>query len=316
MQLQFSSFLAKDAQWFTQHSVIYFKSADEQYPLLFFSMLNHRLKKQGLIVESIAMSHGDALIRAKLHTSFLGMTSYYWLHAGDASEKEVAAWLAELNTYAGPNNIGVFVSSAHDVVGGDGQVHVQLPKQIDSATFMALAHYFGKQVHSSIVAKLFAKNTIFSLDQACLLIHYAGLLGTQIDAFIADWMPKIVSNENSLFTLSTYFFAKKAQPFFQLWNEMGREYAQPFWLTYWSEQLWRAYHFVDLTSKKQHGDAKKVSVRLPFSFMQRDWRQTSLDELRNAHACIYALDYNLKNGGSEVGLDLFYSQFFAGDFKK
>jgi hypothetical protein len=65
--------------------------------------------------------------------------------------------------------------------------------------------------------------------------------------------------------------------------------------------------------RREMVEAKKVGFRLPFSFMQRDWKKTSVHELIQAHDCIYALDYGLKNGG-EFWMELFYTKFFESGF--
>lgn len=318
MQLSFIQFLSKshDPSWFAQYPVIYFKGALPESPLLFFSLLNSTLKAAGLRVEFLSSDAQESIFRAKLQTTFLGMSSYYWLHSSRTTEKEYTALAHELSTYKGPNSVGMYVPDAFSIIPDSTHCVVDLPTHVDQKTFVQCAQFFGKKTgNSASIAKLFLGSPNFSLDTACLMMQYLSVLGTHIDPFVDDWMPQLVRSENSLFTLSTHFFGKKPKLFFELWNDMGNEYADIFWLTYWSEQLWRAYHFVDLSTKKQHGDAKKVSMRLPFSFMQRDWKQCSLAELKNAHSYIYALDYTVKNGGSTIGIQLFYSKFFLGDFR-
>lgn len=318
MQLPFNQFLLKasDHAWFNQHSVIYFTGSSSESPTLFFSLLHTMLKAKGLKVESLSIEKTqEALFRSKLHTTFLGMTSYFWLQNSQMTEKEYSFLMHELSSYEGPNTVALYVPDTFSIIAHAKHCVVSVPAQIDQKMFAQCAQLFDKKMSNASIAKLFLSNPTFSLDSMCVMMQYLSVLGTHIDPFIDEWMPKIVKPENSLFTLSTHFFGKKSKPFFELWNKMGSEYADVFWLTYWSEQLWRAYHFVDLTGKRQHNDAKKMSMRLPFSFMQRDWRQFSTTELKNAHNDIYALDYNLKNGGSVVGLQLFYSKFFSGEFK-
>ena len=62
-----------------------------------------------------------------------------------------------------------------------------------------------------------------------------------------------------------------------------------------------------------HGDAKQISFRLPFTFVQKDWRSYSIRELKNAHQFIYTLDYDFKHG-STMAFDLFFSKFFSNQF--
>ena len=100
-------------------------------------------------------------------------------------------------------------------------------------------------------------------------MHYAKVLGANTDYFISAWLEKIITPERSLFTLSTYFFAKKAQLFFAEWKNIFGQYSEQFWIAFWSEQLWRAHHYVDYSKAKQFALAKKIGYRLPFTFMQR-----------------------------------------------
>jgi len=41
----------------------------------------------------------------------------------------------------------------------------------------------------------------------------------------------------------------------------------------------------------------------------------NLTELRNAHQFLSTMDFRLKNGGSELGLEHFYGQFFENKFQ-
>ena len=57
-------------------------------------------------------------------------------------------------------------------------------------------------------------------------------------------------------------------------------------------------------------DARKMSYRLPFSFIQKDWKNTSLNELSSLHSMIYDIEWRIKNGGSEEHFDLLFYTFF------
>ncbi|HJZ23345.1 MAG TPA: hypothetical protein VJ201_02720, partial [Candidatus Babeliales bacterium] len=59
----------------------------------------------------------------------------------------------------------------------------------------------------------------------------------------------------------------------------------------------------------------KAQYKLPFSFINRDWLLCNLTELRNAHQFLSTMDFRLKNGGSELGLEHFYGQFFENKFQ-
>lgn len=63
--------------------------------------------------------------------------------------------------------------------------------------------------------------------------------------------------------------------------------------------------------KRGHqGEAQKIGARLPFSFLQRDWRKHELADLVYCHAFLYELDATLKKSRGELGFDRFYHTFF------
>jgi hypothetical protein len=319
--MNLSQFLiqAQQPKFFESHTVIAF--CGQSYPLLFFSLIHNRLKEQnGNLFATIDMLEEDqASILAKLQTSFLGQSIVYFLKNFDElGEKEKQHWFSLLQHYQGPNCIMVYVS---DVLTKQQDPHaiIILDPLIDQKNFLQLLHFFDAAFainKKELVTFLFAQSPALPLDTACLLMHYIRVLGNSAAYFIKHWFSKIVIPEKSLFTLSTYFFAKQQKSFFQLWKEAHIDYSDQFWIAYWSEQLWRAYHYIELSEGKQVAQAKKISSRLPFSFMQRDWKKYKLDELQAAHSYIYELDYALKNGGSSYGLDLFYAKFFTKEFGK
>lgn len=161
-----------------------------------------------------------------------------------------------------------------------------------------------------LIDALYARTPNLSVDQIYLFMRYAALMGKNQREFIDQWLGLLVSSEKSLFTLSQHFFAQESKKFFALWGTISADYPPAFWVVFWSEQLFRASCYVQLMQQRKIAEAKRISFRLPFSFMQRDWRLYKPHMLRDAHAVIYAIDFNIKNGASDAALDLFYSQFF------
>ena len=129
------------------------------------------------------------------------------------------------------------------------------------------------------------------------------------------WFEKIVVPEESLFSLAQFFFARKKDAFFKVWLNLKDEYNGAFWTTFWSEQLWKAYHVVSLRKEGNFAAAKQMESRLPFSFLQKDWKTFDAKELSHAHDFLYSIDHRLKNGLSDNGLEIFYHGFMRGAFK-
>lgn len=319
--MNLAQFLSKSS-FFDDNSsatVLYFKGSQDAYPLLFFSILCNRIKQNIQIpVAYIDVAQEDFNnIQSKLETSFLGQASFYWLKSAvDIDEKKRKQLISYLSHYQGPNSVGVFVPLELSVP--QDAVEIIVDPLIDQKTFVLFMKFLDANSNltsSQLIVRVFKQNETIPLDTACLLMHYARVLGSNSDYFISSWLEKILTPEKSLFTLSTYFFAKKANLFFKEWARIHAEYSEQFWIAFWSEQLWRAYHYVEYSRLKQFTIAKKIAHRLPFTFMQRDWQQFQAQELSEAHQFIYDIDCALKNGAQATALDVFYSKFFLGAFK-
>jgi hypothetical protein len=310
---------ASKPDFFENRSVICFRGTTPPSPMFFFSFLIKEFKdKSPIRVESLDLQDQDeATVKARLATSFLGSQTIYWLRDFDAlDEKSFAAWKHYVSTYNGPNVILFFTTRDAPLRAQD--LLVEVPCTIQKAAFVQMlerekrgtaAHY------APIITELFTRVDSVSLDQAYALVRYINLVGTSQQEFITTWLDVLVIPEKSLFDLSTLFFAKDSKKFFIQWQKSADEYPAVFWATFWSEQIWRAYNFVLLSKQQQFALAKRVGFRLPFSFMQRDWKKHTPQELRDAHNFIYSVDFNLKNGCDDVALDLFYSKYFMGGFK-
>ncbi|MCK5632575.1 hypothetical protein KAH94_02420 [bacterium] len=300
-----------------QYKTICFKGLREKYPLLFFSIFFKQIKKQGMVsVETVKTPQEEPTsIFAKLSTSFLGNTSLYWLkNISEFKPKKSKQILDFLKIYSGPNNAVFFVDESALCKIKDFQLTVLLPEKIDQKAFEALAIFFEKSMTKIKSSQIFKKVRAVSLDDACLLMEYAQLSGRSVDDFTATWLNKIVEPEYSLIELSKQFFARDTKKFFSLWSTMSKDYSVQFWTVFWSEQLWRAYNFIEQSNKRQFLEAKRISFRLPFNFTKQLWRYTDKDELRKAHDFIYSVDCSQKNGGASFSLELFYTRFFFKHF--
>jgi hypothetical protein len=68
--------------------------------------------------------------------------------------------------------------------------------------------------------------------------------------------------------------------------------------------------------QKQFVNAKKMSYRLPYSFINKDWQRVQIDELVECYEFLYQIDYAIKTGSTFCSLDLFFAHYFAGIFAK
>lgn len=296
----------------SQYSVISFQGSS--YPLLFFSLLCTRLKERGIAMEIIDCRENELfLLESKFQTSFLGNQLFFWLkdigQLNDRTRKWLFKFIAE---YQGPHTIAFFASADVALVLGKQSISIDIPEQIDQKVLASLGTLLGRQgaVTGQVLARMCKGREGITVDSACVLMHYAQLLGANMELFVTQWLDKVITPERSLFTLGTHFFAKKPKLFFELLAHVGPQYSDVFWVSFWSESIWRAHHYVMLTKSKQFGEAKKISNRLPFTFIQRDWKLHTAHNLKIAHQHLYEIDFALKNGASEGVLDAFYTKFF------
>ena len=292
--------------------VIYF-SAD-RYPLLFCAHFMQQLKKQTVNFKMVRSNQMDwQQLEATLSTTFLGTIQTLWL--GDISSLNIQVKKKLLNfleSYIGPHTVLCFVSSK-DIRTKSNTV-VQLDDSLQKSDLEQIFSFFWG-VNADRFLKMIGQHyKSISLDTLILLGQYNSVLGGKTEYFMQSWYEKIVLPEEWLFTLSQCFFARKRDLFFRAWNGLKDEYAGPFWTTFWSEQLWRAFHVIELRKANKLSEAKQMSYRLPFSFLQREWKTTTLAELQAAHQFLYHADCHLKTGGSVLALEVFYHKFMAKQF--
>lgn len=319
--MDFLSFLATSGSpaWWQSWSCVY--CTGSEYPVLFFSTFIERCKKSALghiQVMDLADSSIDSAI-AQFSTSFLGNRTYYWLkNISELDAKKRSYWLGYLQSYQGPNCL-IFFSDKHMAhVKSDSVKHIEIPDQFDITTsapiFNALVPNDTRSC-SLVVRAVFKSRRKISLDSICLLTYYIEASGAELEKFLNSWLDTIIVPESSLFDLSKYLFARKPESFFRVWQTMGSMYGELFWIAYWGDIFWRAYHFLRLSTMGQHEQAKKFATRLPFTFIQGGWRHITLEELKGALNYVYALDADVKNGVQGYPfLELFYLKFFLRHF--
>ena len=296
--MNFFTFASDIKQNALKYPVISFTG--KNYPLLFFSsFLNFFKNGEHDTVFIHELPENLEELKAQLSISFLGNSSLYWLtNITDLDTRRKKALYSFLHSYTGPHAVWCFTNEPI------GQT-IELPEILDKKQFEQLAHCMTPEVakkNKLFVTKLFAKTGTVPFEHACLLVRYQQLIGNRADYFINNWLNEIVLPDHSLFTLSSHFFAKKTELFLRAWHDTAREYPAQFWCAYWSEQLFRDYWYCTLMKAKQVMQAKKIGYRLPFSFLQKDWKVVSSNRLQTMHAKLYEIDYALKNGASEAGI--------------
>lgn len=290
----------------------------KEYPVLFFATLLERLRKNySPAPKTVSFPDKDfAALEAQLSTTFLGQQDLLW--CGNVSDLDLSTkkkMLLFLQSYQGPHSLFAFVITKDLPAGIDKQFVVNLDDSLSQAEREQLItllfdHLQWQQVHE--LTKESYKT--MSLDMLVLLAQYRLVLGKNTQLFMQQWFEKLLAPDESLFTLTQWFFARKPQHFFRTWHSIKDNYVPVFWTMFWSEQLWRAHYALLLRKENKLAEAKQMAYRLPFSFLQRDWKNVSESELQKAHNFLYTADFNIKNGASDLFLEVFFNNFFSKQF--
>lgn len=291
----------------------------KEYPAHFFSFLRGWYKRKKPLLNLTLIDGATVSItalREQVETSFLGMHRYFWLYnLPTTTTAENARLIEYLFQYKGPHTLIVVLSETVHIQESN---YIELPPAIAVHQLSQLAPYCAvpSQSVEQLIQHIAGFSQQLSWDSALLLLQYSMVLGNTTDLFCAEWAPRILELPVSLFLLSQYFFAKKANLFFSCWKRVMHEYSEAFWTVYWSEQLFRAGMYLSLKSHNKEGAAKQIAYRLPFSFINYDWRNYSVIECKNAHQFLYDYDYRLKTTNSTAGFELFYAKFFTNQFSE
>ncbi|MFT6765366.1 MAG: hypothetical protein ACJAZS_000242 [Alteromonas naphthalenivorans] len=290
----------------------------KEYPVLFFATLLDRLRKKYTPApKTISFLDTDFVsLQAQLSTTFLGQQDIIWcgnISGLDASTKK--KMLPFLATYTGPHTLFSFITTKDITASVDKQIIINLDDPLSPAEREQLITFLFDRLQWKQVHELTKESyKTMSLDTVVLLAQYRLVLGKNTDLFMQQWFEKLLVPDESLFTLTQWFFSRKPQHFFRTWHAIKDNYAPVFWTMFWSEQLWRAHYALSLRKQNKLAEAKQMAYRLPFSFLQRDWKNVSESELQNAHDFLYTADFNIKNGSSDLFLEVFFNNFFSKQF--
>lgn len=286
--------------------------AGKQYPAVFTQWWFDQIKKSSLslfAIDCTQLSLQEA--QAQLLTACLGFSFVYILRSlHEVDEKTKQCWFSFVRHYQGPHTLIVFCQEELESCKDDKWFCLTVSDTINKDQFGTLCDGFFSEtdavrLKSQFVPYLFINKHEISFDFACLIAWYGLLIGNQIESFFSSWFPLLYTHDYSLFTLSQYFFAQQPQPFFNAWYQLKDIYPLAFWISFWSDQLWRAYSYLLFMNQKQLPLARKSGHKLPFSFVQRDWKKHSVLFIQQLHNYLYELDYRFKQGLT-ADLELFY----------
>lgn len=320
---------AKTEAFWTNYNIICFRSSI--YPLLFCRQFFDVLKNDhGITVTPLAVNDEKQTI-ANLKQSFLGQRSIYWLSDVSGllkvkkSKKQTESLMTVLSSYSGPHTVCLFLNKNETLSFKESKsvLIIDVPETVTFDQVKKLYEFFTFQFSNSKLQILRDVTQVAGsilLDSACMILNYLQVTGGRFLPEVQKYILSLVEPESSLLSLSKAFFTKDEKMFFKIWMEVEDNYTSVFWSVYWSEQLWRAHWVSSFLQKNEFASAKRMSFRLPYSFIKTEWRKCSCVELVKAHQFMYKIDFGLKTGmalqvGSQAcSLDLFFSNYFLGQF--
>lgn len=320
-----TSFLAQMSEHLNTHNVFCFIAAVDRHEVaipssLFCTELVQACKRElNNQVQHLDLTVLDtSAVMMQLEAQFLGLSLVYWLGSLQYVDKKTRAWWLEyIVRYQGPHKL-LFTLHPQDIPEQHPWFMVNLPATVDRALYSQMCTNFRPELGKRSVAfeqAIFAQRAAVSLDTACLLLSYQQVVGAGTEQFFRQWFSSLAAPEQSLFALSGALLAKQPRQFFEQWAHIKDEYPEPFWVTFWSEQLWRAYFFSAYMRARALAEAKKIAAaRLPFSFIQRDWRLIKPVELCRAHQFVYDLDVQFKHGAVQGGIERLYYRYLNNEF--
>lgn len=317
--IEFLHALADPSFW-QQRTVIWLVA--NEYPSLFIATVYGQLLHAPCAQQPSLMSlhwEQQSELHASLQQTFLGMRRLYWLGSLDEFKRaQVEATRALLMRYTGPHTVLCFSTQAPAEKELPARhVVVSLDEQVTKQVFLELAQMLGYErltKRIALVDQVFTLVSSVTLDHAVMLMRYLELLPVSDLTLANTFLVQIMAPDRSLSRLAALFFLRKGQAFFELLEQCKQLYPPMFWVTFWSNQLWQATHVVGYMQQGAFAQARRVGNRLPSSFLREGWQKHRRHELTRAHEAVYRIDYQLKNGLPDYGLDVFYAQFFNGTF--
>lgn len=283
----------------------------DQKSHIFLSLLIKLVKERNLSVQLLEIHDDFESNLNGLQVSFLGMSLIYVLDTRHLDEKKKSFIINYAKNYKGPHFLIILVDQ---IVNNLTFIELFRCTLIEyNQLFLLFYPSHMRKNNNYLRERVFQQVTNLSLDTACILMQYQIVLGNNITQFINEWIEEIVMPDRSLFTLSSYFFAKNSVLFWKYWDHIKYDYPDVFWTSFWSEQLFRSHGYL-VYNKKKSNETKNISYRLPFSFIQKDYKKYTLPELAKAHNFLYQNDFHIKNGSSNP-LELFFLQFLLNKFQ-
>lgn len=315
-----ASFSSFSPAWFDAHAVIVFYGVEYQ-PLL-MNYAREAAGRQGVMWESALTGFDDKFSTAAFEQLFLGDKKNYWLGdvVGALSAKQRRGLKEYIEGYKGPHTLILFYSSkAEEPLSKKfldrpdvAVVNYEALYSFDQIAFLQSA-CFPEVAPQKMAAlkKMVGGTKRLALDVWLQMLRYVSV--TSMKALVSGSLSfyELIPEEYSLFDLATHFFKRDTKAFYELWKKVQPLYPDVFWISYWSDVAWRAYHATSFMKAGNYNSARKYAYRLPFAYLQYQWKTVEPAELKVLLEELYKADYAFKRGALEIPFELLWASFLT-----
>jgi len=319
--MNFSEFLKQAPKaCFWQESNKYCFHLNSSSPL-FFQLLIRKLESNKILPYERLKLDLDLVdqknLFATLSQSVLGDVNFFWLGEQDldSKDKKTKGLISYILDYQGPHFIAFSTTSDLSKIDLKNGTIIKIENMINYENFEKISFFFNVQLSDpkiNLIKTFFKHVKSVQLDSACMLLNYIELINIKYANEYLQYLLALYGEAPSLNALSELFFAKKTTEFFGLWSKIYDDYTDIFWLAFWGDQIWRASNFIKNIENKNFIEAKRVSSRLPFSFVNTHWKMYKNQDLIKSYDFLYLIDYKIKRGSQFCVIDLFYLKQFQG----
>jgi len=241
--------------------------------------------------------------KENIFTTFLGQKKTYWLFPAASLTAKLKKQLFDvLATYTGPHTI-CFLADESELPFFSRSKHVRsfaLPATVSGRGFAGFCTLIGndlahkKATHLQQVLAPYS----FSLKTACVLAQHLAYVPLKVEGAVDEVLLRTIPYQGSLSALSDLFFKRSWKQFFMRWDKIYFNYSEMFWISFFCDQVWRAYFAIHAMNNNDTASARRYAYRLPSSFLSRSWRFSTKNELYSLYQSLYFFDIRAKNSTS------------------
>ncbi|MBM3894118.1 hypothetical protein FJ366_00745 [Candidatus Dependentiae bacterium] len=187
---------------------------------------------------------------------------------------------------------------------------VKIPDRLSYDDFLLCACLadFSSTIELREVYSLFFE---LSLDQALVLFDHVGCMSKKTWEKSKDYLFSLAFEGGELRDISEFFWTKNAKRFFAEWSRLASEYSDVFWTSYWSNQLFLAYFYIDRASENPKTTPQGQEHSLaPYFTWKNGWKKYTKTYCVQLHQKLFELDCELKNGSESSAFEFFFNAHF------